>query len=265
MASQSLGGTGATPRNGVAPQRGARLGRAMGAVAGTAVRAVVLVLPAGRAVSNRRGSALAAATAWPLARALVRAGRSDGLVAHVVHYRFRGWNGNHAHPAEDAAWAAEEVVRRYGDVPLCLVGIDVGARAALRAGGHPAVNSVAAIAPWLPNGQEPDPVKHLAGRHVLMVHGTNDSASDPELSYRLAERVKKVNPNICRFEVHTDGHRLHQHRPEVLALTADFALGTLCDRALSRPVVDALAAPPPLGLRMPLAAGFGTERRVTQR
>ena len=47
------------------------------------------------------------------------------------------------------------------------------------------------------------------------------------------------------------------HRPEVAALTADFVLGTLLGRSLARPVADALAAPPPLGLRMPLAAGFG--------
>src|SRR5205807_4594624 len=138
------------------------------------VRAAVLVLPAGRAVSTRRGSSVSAATAWPLARRLVRAGRAEGLVAHVVHYRFRGWNGGHAHPVEDAHWAADEIVRRYGDVPVSLVGIDMGARAALRAAAHPAVNSVSALAPWLPRGQEPDPVKQLAGRHVLIAHGTDD-------------------------------------------------------------------------------------------
>jgi pimeloyl-ACP methyl ester carboxylesterase len=226
-------------------------------VAGGSVRAAVLVLPAGRAVSTRRGSTRSAMAAWPLARALVRAGRAEGLVAHLVHYRFRGWNGGHAHPVEDAEWAAEEIVRRYGDVPLCLVGYDMGARAALRAAGHPAVNSVVAIAPWLPVGQEPDPVKQLTGRQVLIAHGTNDARCDPMLSYRLAERAKKINPDICRFEVHSDGHGLHHHRPEVFALAADFILGTLCGHPLSRPVTDALAAPPPLGLRMPLAAGFG--------
>jgi hypothetical protein len=31
--------------------------------------------------------------------------------------------------------------------------------------------------------------------------------------------------------------------------------------AFSRPVEDAIAAPPPLGLRMPLAAGFGQSLR----
>lgn len=226
-----------------------------------AVRAVVLALPGGDALSTRRRSPVAAAMMWPLARHLVREGLDDGVAAHVVHYRFRGWNGGHAHPAEDAEWAVGEAVRRYGDVPVCLVGMDMGARAALHAAGHPAVNSVVALAPWLPGGPEPEPVKQLAGRRVLLVHGTDDDVTAPELSYRLAERAKKANRDVCRFEVHSDGHGLHQHRAEVFALAADFVLGSLLDRPYARPVTDALAAPPPLGLRMPLASGFGRSLR----
>ena len=255
------------------PARGARLGRqvAAGLVpgprqrdphAGATVRAVVLALPGGDALSTRRRSPLAAALIWPLARHLVREGQAGGLAAHVVHYRFRGWNGGHAHPAEDAEWAVGEAVRRYGDVPVCLVGVDMGARAALHAAAHPAVTSVVALAPWLPGGPEPEPVKQLIGRKVLLVHGTEDDSTAPELSYRLAERAKKVNRDVCRFEVHSDGHSLHQHRAEVSALTADFVLGNLLDRPFARPVADALAAPPPLGLRMPLAAGFGRSLRA---
>jgi hypothetical protein len=104
-------------------------------------------------------------------------------------------------------------------------------------------------------------VKQLIGRKVLIAHGTDDEFTDPELSYRLAERAKKVNRQVCRFEVHSAGHALHPHRAEVFALTADFVLGTLLDRPFARPVADALAAPPPLGLRMPLAAGFGRSLR----
>ena len=175
-----------------------------------------------------------------------------------------GWNGTDARLAEDATWAAAEAVRRYGDVPVCLAGHGMGARAALRAAGHTAVNSVLAMAPWLPEDDmaaEPEPVRQLVGRRVLVVHGTTDARSDPELSYRLAERVKKANRDTCRFEVHSDGHALRQHHDEVLSLAADFVLGSLFGRPYSRPVADALAAPPPLGLRMPLAAGFGRSLR----
>lgn len=89
------------------------------------------------------------------------------------------------------------------------------------------------------------------------MHGTNDARTDPELSFRLAARAKKANREVCRFEVHADGHGLNQYRDEVLALAEDFLMGVLFGRGFSRPLQDALAAPPPLGLRMPLAAGFG--------
>ncbi|HZG02536.1 MAG TPA: alpha/beta hydrolase [Streptomyces sp.] len=244
------------------PRRDARLGRALGT--DRSVQGVVLLLPGGQAASTRRRSSRAAAAVLPLARRLVRAGAEDALVAHVVHYRYRGWNGAEAHPVRDAEWALEQVVHRYGDVPVCLAGWDMGARAALRAAGHPAVVSVLALSPWLPDagGEDgPEPVRQLTGRRVLLVHGTDDEHTAPELSYRLAVRAKKINPDVCRFEVHTDGHALRQHRTEVLALAQDFVLGTLCDRDFARPITDALAAPPPLGLRMPLAAGFGRSLR----
>ncbi|WP_173264169.1 alpha/beta hydrolase [Streptomyces pacificus] len=221
---------------------------------------MVLVLPDGDPESARGRSALSHASALPLARALARAGRADGLAVHVVRYRGRGWNGTEARLAADTSRAADEAVRRYGDVPLCLAGHGMGGRAALHAAGHAAVNSVLAIAPWLPEDDlaaDPEPVRQLVGRRVLIVHGTNDARSAPELSYRLAERAKKTNRDTCRFEVHTDGHALRHYQDEVQSLAADFVLGSLFARAYARPVADALAAPPPLGLRMPLAAGFG--------
>ncbi|MFD7533260.1 alpha/beta hydrolase [Streptomyces sp. NPDC059849] len=261
------------------PLPAARLGRAVrSAGAPTAVSGVVLLLPDGEPDSHRRPSPLSYALQLPLARALARAGQDDGLAAHVVRYRCRGWNATDAQLAADAEWAVEEVVRRYGDVPVCLAGHGMGGRAALRAGGHAAVDSVLAMAPWLPEAgagagagadgsagadgaDGAEPVKHLLGRQVLLVHGTNDARTDPELSFRLAERAKKTNRDTCRFEVHSDGHALRQHRAEVTALAADFVCGSLFGRAYARPVADALAAPPPLGLRMPLAAGFGKSLR----
>src|SRR6478752_10711660 len=169
------------------PLPAARLGRAVrSAGAPTAVSGVVLLLPAGEPDSHRRPSPLSYAFQLPLARALARAGQDDGLAAHVVRYRCRGWNATDAQLAADAEWAVEEVVRRYGDVPVCLAGHGMGGRAALRAGGHAAVDSVLAMAPWLPeagadgsdtaDGAEgAEPVKHLLGRQVLLVHGTNDA------------------------------------------------------------------------------------------
>ncbi|MGP3985457.1 alpha/beta hydrolase [Streptomyces sp. 3N207] len=270
------------------PERETRLGRPRGTV-GRAPHAIVLLLPGGGpAVGARRGAALAAAaSAVPLARRLGRATSDDDpLVTHIVHYRNSsrrdgrnggaagegtsrtadGAGGRIADRTADAEWAVEEVLRRYGDVPVCLVGTDIGALAAWRAAGHQAVASVVALAPLLcepgtGEGGSAEPVQQLRGRQVLIVHGTNDTRCDPELSFRLAERAKKVNAQVCRFEVHTDGHGLRGYAAEVAALTQDFVLGTLCGGDLCRPLTDALAAPPPLGLRMPLASGFGKHLR----
>ncbi|WP_405642521.1 prolyl oligopeptidase family serine peptidase [Streptomyces uncialis] len=248
---------------GAGAEHTARLGKVRGP-RGEAVSGVVLLLPGGEEASERRPSPLAAGTVRALSGHLARRGGPEGLATHVVRYRVRGWNGERAGLAGDAEWAADEVVRRYGDVPVCLVGVGMGGRAALRAAGHPAVGSVLSIAPWLPAEDmagAPEPVKQLAGRRVMIVHGTHDGRTDPERSFRLAARVKKVNRDICRFEVHADGHGLRQYRAEVLALSADFVLGALFGAAFSRPVADAFAAPPPLGLRMPLASGFGRTLR----
>ncbi|MBA0054195.1 alpha/beta hydrolase [Streptomyces sp. AJS327] len=245
------------------------MGRALGSTA-SAPHAVVLVLAGGTPRGSRRRAPAAQALAYSLARRLAHGTRGETLRTHTVHYRHSGWNGVAAHPAQDARWAADEVVRRYGDVAVCLVGMDVGARAALRAAGHPAVSSVVALAPWFPEPDSPDadpaeelpdPVHQLAGRQVLIVHGSDDHHTDPDLSFRLAERARRTTSAVCRFEVHTDGHSLRQHHSEVTALTRDFVLGSLCGRDFARPVTDAFAAPPPLGLRMPLAAGFGRSLR----
>ncbi|MEU3063184.1 alpha/beta hydrolase [Streptomyces subrutilus] len=234
------------------PARGARLGRAAGANGpAETVSGVVLLLPG--------ASRFSPGPLRPLARALARAGGPQGLVAHPVLH------GGGSPREEQARWSADEVVRRYGDVAVCLAGYGAGGRAALLAAGHEAVGSVLALAPCLPEGpaaaDAPDPVKQLSGRHVLIVHGTNDARSDPEASFLLAARAKKANRSTCRFEVHSDGHGLREHQAEVVALAVDFVLGSVFSGRYARPLTDALAAPPPLGLRMPLASGFGRPPR----
>ncbi len=187
-----------------------------------------------RPTLRRRPSALSYAVQLPFARTLARAGEGDGLAVHVLHYRCRGWNADDAHPAEDAAWAADEVQRLYGDVPVCLVGHGMGGRAALQAAGHGAVTSVLAMAPWLPErtAADPEPVKQLMGRRVLIVHGTNDERTDPELSYRLAERAKKANRDTCALR-----SALRRARVAPAPLRSGGAGGRLRPRLALRPAL----------------------------
>ncbi len=70
-------------------------------------------------------------------------GRGGRLVTHTVIH------GGDSPREDQARWAADEAVRRYGDVAVCLAGYGAGGLAALRAAGHEAVNSVLAMAPCL--------------------------------------------------------------------------------------------------------------------
>ncbi|GAA3297549.1 hypothetical protein GCM10020295_30570 [Streptomyces cinereospinus] len=104
---------------------------------------------------------------------------------------------------------------------------------------------------------------------MLVVHGTNDQRTDPELSFRYAARVKKVNRDVCRFEVHSDGHGLRQHRDEVLALAEDFVLGVLfgrgvlaaCRGRVGRSAAAGVADAVGCGVRAVVAAVGGGELR----
>ena len=103
------------------------------------VSGVVLLLPDGDEASapqtlpavGDRLRARRSAAGWP-ARAA-----TDGLAAHVVHYRYRGWNGTEAHLARGRRPGPP--TRSYGGTATCPCaspGIGMGGRAALRAAGH---------------------------------------------------------------------------------------------------------------------------------
>ncbi len=83
----------------------------------------------------------------------------------------------------------------------------------LRAAETRAVNSALAIAPWLPDEDVAAPPgnrwKRLAGRQVLIVHGTNDgSAATRSLSFGWPPgRRRRRTGAVCRFRKCTsDGH-----------------------------------------------------------
>lgn len=215
------------------------------------LEALVLVLHGGRAHSHARAHRLRLAYLRMLAlgRMLTGAGREHGVGVWMVRYRYRGWNG----VAMDGLWDAEEALRHarqlHPTVPVVLLGHSMGARAALRAAGHPAVRAICGLAPWL---EPTDPVEQLFDRTVLIVHGDQDRVTDPRMSYSYAVSAKAITNRVCRFEVHGDGHAMLRRRQDWRALVRRFVLGELGAAPPDAMIADALAQPAPGGLRVAL-------------
>jgi predicted esterase len=189
-------------------------------------RAVVLVLPGGQVTSLVPGSPgqLAARRMRPFAAGLHRAGRGLGLAAWMVCYRYRGWNGDQASPLPDIGWALDEVRRRHGGVPVVLLGHSMGGRAALRMGGDQSVRAVAAFAPWLPDSE---PATQLAGRRVLIAHGSWDRVTSPRASHRYARQARAAGAEITWRGVRFDTHAMLLRYQTWQRLAVRFTLSSL--------------------------------------
>jgi dienelactone hydrolase len=157
----------------------------------SSARAAVLFLHGGTADSPApsRPWHLAAVRMRPFVRAVAAALPDDRVFLGEVRYRLRGWNGHAADPLRDARQALGELAHLVGDVPVVLVGHSMGGRAALRAAAAPEVSAVLALAPWCPDGE---PVDHLRGKDVLVLHGDRDRVTDPHASVSFVERARRA-------------------------------------------------------------------------
>src|SRR6185312_6354349 len=112
--------------------------------------AVVLVLHGG---GSRRGNMavspaqLSVLRMIPIARAVARVGQGRLAVLRLLN-SVRGWDTGHT-PVDDVRWAMREVIERYGQVKVGLVGHSLGGRAALLAGRIEAVAGIVALNPFL--------------------------------------------------------------------------------------------------------------------
>ncbi|MFE4975503.1 alpha/beta hydrolase [Kitasatospora sp. NPDC056651] len=189
------------------------------------VNGVVLLLPGGFIRSRRAPVKVAELGLRDLAAELTERGRPHGLAVHLLRYRHGGWNGADADTAVDTRWALDELTRRYPGAPVVLIGNSLGGRAAFWCAGHPSVVGVAGIAPWLPSG---DAVEQLAGRRVLIVHGTGDhSSAGAAQSLEYALRARRVVPDLARYEVPGGSHYLIREARDISALTTAFALAAV--------------------------------------
>jgi pimeloyl-ACP methyl ester carboxylesterase len=189
--------------------------------AGSTPKAVVLVLPGGRAKSRApaRRRHLSALRMRPFARDIHRAG-AGSLAVWTLKYRLRGWNGPDASPLPDAQWALDRVRAQHGEVPVILVGHSMGGRVALRLAGDRSVCAVVALAPWIPAGE---PVADLRGRDLLILHGDRDHTTDPQASLAYAEAAAAVT-DVRRVLITGSGHSMLKRSEVWQGVTTYFVL-----------------------------------------
>jgi hypothetical protein len=217
--------------------------------ADAATRAAVVVAHGGKSVSTDPAGPLELAVLRmvPLANAIDRALRGHGVTVRQPRFELQGWNGELASPVPDLEAELDQIGARYGDIPVVLIGHSMGARAALRVAGHPAVTAVAGLAPWLPPGE---PVSQLAGRRVLLAHGIVDRVTPPAQTWAYAERAGAVTA-VAAIEVRGGEHTMLWRAPLWHRLAVDFARLSLGLTARTTEVGDAF-----------LAAAAGKQRTV---
>jgi dienelactone hydrolase len=195
---------------------------------------VVLLLHGGREFSTERvrRTNLPAARMRPFATAILRRAMPGPIVVGRLAYRMRGWNepdtslrqdqnqGPDPDPVVDARWALERIRRRFGPVPVLLVGHSMGGRVALRVAGDESVFAVVALAPWLRRGE---PIEQLRGRDLLIAHAPDDHVTDPVASRAYARAAEPIARQVEYRVMPRGRHNMLRGAADWHRLVADFA------------------------------------------
>ncbi|MGY2127752.1 alpha/beta hydrolase [Blastococcus sp. SYSU DS0617] len=181
---------------------------------------------------------------------LVQRSTADrGIATALLRYRVAGWNGEAADAFHDVRWAVDRLRTQYGtDVPIVLVGHSMGGRAVLRAGGEPSVTAVCALAPWTPPGE---PVMHLGGQTVVILHGLGDRWVPARLSADFAVRARRAHARVARFTI-AGGHGMVRGSARWHRFARDVVLGGAGLEPMREEIASALVQPSPEGLAVPL-------------
>jgi predicted esterase len=181
---------------------------------------IVVIVHGGREVSTRPVTAVdpAVLRMIPVAGVVRHAVRESGIT--VVRHRFavRGWNGDQASPAVDLYRLLDDIKARHDGAAVLVVGHSMGARAAVRTAGHPAVHAVAGLAPWLPPGE---PVSQLAGRRLLLAHGDADTITPPADTWAFAERARALT-SVIAMELRGGDHPMLRRAALWHSIVAEF-------------------------------------------
>lgn len=195
-----------------------------------ATRGVALVLHGGRSHSYEpvEASHLSPARMVPFARHLHRAGGKHGLAVWTLRNSVRGWNAPEMSPLQDARWALARIHERHPGVPVYLVGHSMGGLTAICVADDPLVHAVVALAPWL---SAETPAERVAGRKVLIVHGTNDRWTSPAESLKFAQRAAPLAEELRYVSLAGAGHFMFRRVRLWHNLATGFVLKAYGERA----------------------------------
>jgi pimeloyl-ACP methyl ester carboxylesterase len=173
-------------------------------------RALILMLHGGKDRSHDAvgGRSLSWRRSALMQREIALMAREADVSVWLLRFGTRGWNGGTGRIAE-ARRALAEVRRELGDVPVCLLGHSMGARAAVHLADDPNVRGVVALAPWLPAGES---VAALAGKHLRAAHGRRDRITSFRATAAYVERAKAVAASAELHDMGPVGHYLLRDR-----------------------------------------------------
>src|SRR5689334_12755512 len=138
----------------------------------------------GRSASLRRTTAMRNALSSRLL--------DQDLAVWLLRFSVRGWNagrGPEPSPVPDARWALDQAAAEHPGVPVVMLGHSMGARTAVHVADHAAACGVVALAPWF---EPSDPVRTLAGRHLVGVHGSRDRITSPRMTRAYVEKARGI-------------------------------------------------------------------------
>jgi predicted esterase len=186
-------------------------------------RAIALVLHGGQAVSIApvKARQLSVLRMVPIARHLATVGGPAGLAVWRLRFALRGWNKAAATPVADVRWAIDRLRSQHGDVPVVLVGHSMGGRAAIAAADHAGVVAVLGLAPWVVPEDRSD---QLAGRRLLVIHGTQDRMTSAKNSKALVDAMRggPADTEATFVSLRGTGHAMVRRAGLWNQLTTDF-------------------------------------------
>jgi pimeloyl-ACP methyl ester carboxylesterase len=134
-----------------------------------------------------------------------------GHALWLLRFGVRGWNegaGPEPSPVPDARWALDRIADEHPTTPVVLLGHSMGGRTAVHVADHPSVVGVVALAPWL---EGTDPVRRLAGRHLIAGHGSRDRITSARMTRAYVDRARGIASSAEFVDLGRLGHYMLSH------------------------------------------------------